>query len=87
MLRADLADLPHRHCAAALLEACRVVVALKEKSRPSTARQVTPPMSAAAAPPPPPLSAATAAAYEAKIDLLLRELHAKESQVLKCELE
>ena len=61
-LRADVAELPQKHCAAALTEALRQLVSHRIN------RVVTPPV--------PP---ATIAAYEAKIDMLLRELHKYES--------
>ena len=61
-LRADVAELPQKHCAAALTEALRQLVSHRIN------RVVTPPV--------PP---STIAAYEAKIDMLLRELHKYES--------
>ena len=61
-LRSDVAELPQKHCAAALTEALRQLVSHRIN------RVVTPPV--------PPQ---TIAAYEAKIDMLLRELHKYES--------
>jgi hypothetical protein len=61
-LRSDVAELPQKHCAAALTEALRQLVSHRIN------RVVTPPV--------PP---STIAAYEAKIDMLLRELHKYES--------
>jgi len=61
-LRSDVAELPQKHCAAALTEALRQLVSHRIN------RVVTPPV--------PP---ATIAAYEQKIDMLLRELHKYES--------